>query len=223
MKLPLTLAALVLLLISFAPPARGQQKTCSCSAPDKKCQIKEITCPHGCTAVCAPDQACFATCRNPQIDRRHARISIKVDPTDSAEKIGKDLTAASGRRIKFIPSGGRLSFQLDEGPLWDALTFLSQNGKVFLDGVDFDNIRNIRGKLKRGEKISVNYNGIPVQYALADLSFLSGLTIRAKSGNAEQLFSLTLPEATLKEVISKISKKTGVKIERNVAESASAN
>lgn len=261
MKLPLTLAALALSLITFAPAAAGQgtariervalrtapkktriksvggknqtrrpaskktpgqEKTCSCAAPDNKCSVKEIRCPHGCTAVCAPGEACFTSCRNIKKDRERARVSIKIKRAHSAQEIEKNLSRASKKRIKFIPRVEGLSFQLDNGPLWDALVFLNLNGKVFVNNVPFDNLIDLRERMRKRAKIgAINYTDIPVKDALADLSFISGLKIRAKSGNAKALLSFTLPDTTLEEVLSRITKETGVRIETKAEERAS--
>ena len=223
MRKTLTAAALLLSLLASATTAPGQNKTCSCTAPDQSC-TPIIECPHGCTSLCGSNDACFTACRSVQTDGWHAgRIKVNFDKRPG-EEIAAELSRLSRRRIKFIPDvkDEPLSFALDNGPLWDALEFLDRSGKVFVDKTPFENLKKLREKMKRGERVAIYLNNIPVAEAVDTLSFVSGLPFRVTSGNARKAFSIDLKEATLPEIISGIAARAKVKIKQG-EESASAN
>jgi hypothetical protein len=66
----------------------------------------------------------------------------------------------------------------------------------------------------KGAKMSVDFNDISVRDALDQLSFLTGLQFRGESGDAERLISISLREVTLRDIISRISAETGIRIEQ---------
>ena len=221
MKLPLTIATLLLSLIMFAPIATGQTAICSCKAPDDSCTPR-VRCPHGCTALCGSNDACYAGCGSVEVDNSYARITLKINNEDS-ETIAASLTSLSGRKIRFIPrkKTERLSFELNNDPLRNALKFLAKRGTVSVNGVNFESLEELRRKLRKGKKVSVNFTDLPVRNAVAELSFLSGFPLRVKSGDAEKIISISFQEVTLNEIVSRISVKTGVKIEQTEEERAS--
>lgn len=135
-----------------------------------------------------------------------------------------ELSRKSGRKIMFIANvkGEKLSFELKNGPLWDALEFLARYGKVFVNGTPFETIRELREKMQHGERVAINLKDFPVKDAVDDLSFVSGRSFRVKSGNPKKTFSMNLEAATLDEIISGIAKTAKVKIEPE-PESASVN
>jgi hypothetical protein len=213
MKLPLTFATLLLSLITFAPAVSGQ-KICTCKAPDNSC-TSEVRCPHGCTALCGPRDACYAACGSIEVDKSYARITLKIE-NESSEEIAASLTLHSGREIKFIPrrKNARYSVELNNDPVWNALKFLGKRGTVLVDGTPFNKLEDLRRKLLKGEKVSVNFTDVPVRNALAKLSFLTGLPFRVESGESERLLSISLQAVALGEIVSRISAETGVKIEQ---------
>jgi hypothetical protein len=213
MKLPLTIATLLLSLIAFTPIVTGQTATCSCKAPGS-CTPR-VSCPHGCTALCGANDACYAGCGSIEADNSYARITLKIHNKDS-EAIAASLSNQSGRKITFIPrkKTDRFSFELNNDPVWNALNFLAKRGTILVDGWDFEKLEELRRKMLKGEKISVNFTDVPVRNAVAKLSFLSGLPFRVESGDAEKNLSISLQEVTLSEIVSRISAETGVKIEQ---------
>lgn len=214
MKLPLTLPTLLLSLIAFTSIVAGQTVTCSCKASDGSCTPR-VSCPHGCTALCGSNDACYASCGSINVDKSNARITLKIDKEDS-ETIAASLTSRSGRRITFIPrkKTDRFSFELNNDPVWNALKFLARRGTISVDGMDFEKLEELRRKLRKGEKVSVNFTDVSIRNAVAKLSFLSGLPFRVDSGDAEKKLSISLQEVTLSEIVSRISAETGAKIEQ---------
>ncbi len=213
MKLPLTLAALLLSLTTFAPTASAQKK-CSCDAPDGSCKAA-VTCRHAGAAICGSKSACYAACGGVEADNSAARISVKFRKK-TGDEVAAELKRHSGRNIVFIPrrKKDRFTFELDNHPVWHALSLLSRRGKVLVDGTPFNRMQELRRKLSGGEKVSVNFTDIPVRSAVARLSFLSGLPLRVGSGDAEKLISVSLEEVTLDEIVARVSAEAGVKIER---------
>lgn len=212
MKAPLTIAALLLTLITFAPTVTGQ--TCSCKASDAPCEVS-VNCRRGCGAICAPNDACYAACGNFEADLLHVRVTLKINKGDSKE-VASLLTSQAGKEIGFVPRkiNDRFTLDLKDSPLFNALDILSRRGRITINGTDFGKFQKLRTLMLRDGKVSINFNNIPVRDAVDKLSFLSGLTFRVMHGDTKAPVSLSLQKVTLDEIITQISEQTGVKIER---------
>lgn len=213
MKLLLSIAAPLLFLLTFVPTITGQ--TCSCKAPDGRpdsCEVK-ATCPRGCGAVCAPKDACYVACGNFEADLLNVRITLKTNNADSKEIIS-ELTRQTGKRIEFEPKKGKekISVDLKNSSLFYALSRISKSGRIKVNGTDFEKFKKLRNIMSKGGKVSINFDGVPLKDALDKLSFLSGLTFRVGPGDAEAPVSLSLQNATLKEIVTSISKQSSIKI-----------
>lgn len=215
MKRSLTFATLLLSLMTSGLTAAGQKPTCSCKAPDRKCNVS-VTCRRGCTAICGSNDGCLAKCGNKLIKTRFTlRLVNKGD-----KEIASALSRRTGRKIKFVPRtrGELFSIDIKLDNLWGAMDYLAERGKLYIDDVPWEIYQEIRRGMKAGKLPSVTFNNISVRDALAHLSFLSGLPFHVKSGNAAKLLSLVdLRELTLSEIIDRISTQTGVKIEQRSA------
>lgn len=210
MKLPLTIVTLLLSLITFAPEVKAQD--CSCKASDNKCEMR-LTCRLGCTALCTTNDACYSTCGNPEIDLIHVRVTLKFK--GNSTELASELSRMSGKKIEFLPrKEGPLNLDLKEGPLWNALDFLSRRGAVTVGGIPFEKFQKIRRTMLKGGKVSMNFDKVPLKDAVAKLSSLSGLPFRVRPEDAERLISISLEDLTLKEIVARISAQTGVKIEQ---------
>jgi hypothetical protein len=210
MKLPLTIATFLLALITFAHTATCQN-ICACKAPDGSCEI-EVKCQlHGCTAICGSKDGCYAKCGN---DLIITRFTLKLVNKGSKEIVAA-LSRITGNKIEFIPRRPRGLFTIDikNDDIWNALNYLYERGEVKVNGVDWSIYQNIRRQTSMNEKISVDFNNISVGDALNHLSFVSGMHFSVGSAEAEKLITLSLQEVTLREVISRISTQTGIKIE----------
>lgn len=212
MKAPLTITALLLSLITFVPTVEGQ--TCSCKAPDGSCEFSG-TCRRGCSAICAPNDACYVACGNFEADLLHVRVTLKINNGDSKE-VSSSLTSQTGKRIEILPrkANDRFTLDLKDSPLFNALDILSRRGRITVNGTDFGKFQKLRTLMLREGRVSIDFNNIPVRAAVDKLSFLSGLGFRIVSGDADTHLSLSLHEVTLSEIVTRISEQTGVKIEQ---------
>lgn len=214
MKLPLTIAILLLSLITSALTATSQ-KTCSCNAPDESCKTSVSCGQGGCTAICGSNSGCYAACGE---DLLYTRFTLKLVNKGSKE-IATALSHHTGKNIEFVPwkrssRFNRFNIDIKDDDVWNALEYLYKRGEVRIDGVDFEKYREFRKGALEGGKVSVYFNDISVKDALAHLSFLSGLPFRVDSGNAEKLISISLREVTLSEIVARISAQTGIQIEQ---------
>lgn len=211
MKLPHTIAISLLSLITLAPSALSQ-KTCVCKSPDGGCETSIGCSQHGCTAICGHNNGCYAKCGR---DLLITVFTLKLVNKGSREIVSA-LSRVTGKDIEFVPRKPNGSFTIDikDDDMWNALDYLYERGKVRVNGVDWEKYRQIRRGVLEGGKMSVEFNDISVKDALGHLSFLSGLQFRVGSGDAEKLFSISLREVTLGEVVARISSQTGVRIEQ---------
>ncbi len=216
MKLTLTFATLLLSLIAFAPAVEGQ--TCTCQAPDSTCK-PAVTCPDGCTAICASNNKCFATCSGgPLVDKSHTRLSFSIKNKNSAQ-VAAILSKESGRRIRFMPksNNGRYNFELRNDSFWEALRYFQEYGTVLVDGTPFYELQEFRRKVVAGEKVGIDLKNRSVEGLVNDLSFWSGkLFLVSGKANRKQRFSIALENVTLAEMIDHISAQTGVEIKEQV-------
>ena len=210
MKLPLTIAISLLSLITLAPSAISQ-KTCVCKSADGGCETSIGCSQHGCTAICGPSNGCYSKCGRDLLIT-HFTLSLV---NKSSKEIISALSHLTGNNIEFIPRKLHGSFTIDirDDDMWNALDYFYERGKVTVNGVDWEKYREIRRGVLDGGKISVEFNDISVKDAFSHLSFLSGLRFRIRSGDEEELFSISLTEVTLSEVVARISSQTGVKVE----------
>lgn len=211
MKLPLTIATLLILLSTLSPTGTSQ-KRCSCKAADGSCNAS-VTCrQHGCTAICGTNSACYSACGK---DLLSTRFTLKLVKKGSKE-IAFALSQHTGRNIEFVPRrrNDRFNIEIKDDDMWNTMEYLYQRGKVRVIGVDWGEYRKLRRATSEGAKMSVDFNDISVRDALDQLSFLTGLQFRVESGDAEKLISISLREVTLGEIISRISAETGIRIEQ---------
>jgi hypothetical protein len=195
-------------------PAFGQQVSCSCDpAPGRTCNAV-VKCPDGCTSLCGPGDACYVSCRSNTFQSRiTARFTQKT-----GQEIAAELALQSHQRIQFTPdtrqAKAKYDLVLKNDDLFNALKYLYRRGKVSFMGKDFSNIIEMRKLLKDGKKISINFDGISAGDAVARLAFFSGEPVRIQQGNPDQRISVSIHDATLDEIISRISEAGGVKIRR---------
>ncbi len=213
MKLPLTTAALLLSLIISVLTATGQRQSCSCKAPDGSCEANVNCSQHGCTAICGSKDGCYAACGK---DTLLTRFTLQLVNKDS-KQIVSALSKHTGKQIEFLPRerDGRFTIDIKGDDLWNAMDYLYERGVLKVNRVDWEKYRQIRGAALGGGKMSaVNFNSMSVKDALAHLSFLTGLSYRVESGDANKVVSISLQEVTLGEVLSRISEQTGVIIKQ---------
>jgi hypothetical protein len=118
MKLPLTIATLLLLLFTLAPIATSQRK-CSCKAPDGSCNASVTCSQHGCTAICGTNSACYSACGK---DLLSTRFTLKLVNKGSKE-IASALSQHAGRNIEFIPRrrNDRFNIDIKDDDMWNTM------------------------------------------------------------------------------------------------------
>lgn len=208
------IAPFLLILSSAAPVASGQKTTCSCEkAPNNTCH-GTVTCPDGCTALCGSGDTCYLSCRK---DLLNTRITVKFVRKEGQE-IASVLSERTHTRIEFVPYprnvNARYDLELKDDDIWNACNFLNKRGNIKIRGVDFERLIKLRGEMRKGSKISVNFSGIPVRDVLAKLSFMSGVPFHVTSGDAEKLVSVSLHHVTLEKIVARVSAMASVKIEK---------
>ena len=212
-------AALVLAISSTPQPSESRVvpfKTCSCTAPDNSCSVT-ITCSGGCDKYCGPGDNCWATCSGFYSDLA-LETNIEI-VNGSSSQLTTKLAEISGRDVSFSPARKEdpksdviynLGFQ--KAPLWNALEFLSDRGTVRFGGKDFEALRRLRKTLLSGQRLNFGVNDTPVNRFVNDLAGLTGLRLRIVSGSPMAIANVELRNATLDEIISKVSEQTGTTI-----------
>jgi len=125
-----------------------------------------------------------------------------------------ELARISGKAIAFSPAKPDTKFNLGfkKAALWDALEFLSDRGTVRIAGKDFEWLRKLRKSLLSGEKISLGIQNTPVSTFVNDMAGLTGLPLRITSGRPMAIVNVELQDATLDDILAKVSEQTGTKI-----------
>jgi hypothetical protein len=212
MKMFLTISTCLLTSLTLVPIARGQN-TCACEAPDATCHVSVSCRDHGCTSICGTNNGCYAKCGRDLIKTRFTLKMVKK----GSRAIAMALSQRTGHKIRFVPRMPNDLFTIDikVDDLLSSMDYLEERGELYVDGVPWKKYQEIRGGIVNGKKLSVNFNDISVEDALAHLHFLSGLSFNVNSRDAKRTFSLSLNQVTLTEVLSSISAQSGVKIEQN--------
>jgi hypothetical protein len=196
---------IVLLVFLSSLAALGQQVSCSCdSAPGRTCH-GVVKCPDGCTSLCGPGDACYLSCRSNTVEPRITTKFVK----QTGQEIAGQLSSQTHQRIEFIPDRRNQTalydLELNNDDLFNALKYLYKRGKVRFNGLDFLELQKLRKQLKDGKKISVKFVGIPAKDAVSRLAFVSGKRLRIQQGDPEQNISVMMQDATLNQIIARIS------------------
>ena len=217
MKLVFRLAIVVSWLTMLTSVTLGQKTTtnCSCASPDNSCDAT-ATCQGGCTAFCSTTDSCHVGCR---IDWIYERITISFSQKtgeEMIEMVSRQLYKGRSQKIlEFKPfvgqEGRKFDLVLKDDSLWRLFDYLSKHGTVKIRGADFEKkLKPLRGYTTTG--LSWQVNGVPAKYAVAELSFLTGKTLRVSARHAKRPISISVENATLDEILRRIYKETGVTI-----------
>lgn len=219
----LSLAMLATLSGSASPSLTFQE--CTCQALDGSCSVT-ITCTGGCERYCGEDGDCYAECSG-----FYGTLALETNlelTYGSYSQLTSLLAHASGQDISFSKTksdGGKSDVIFDLGfkkaPLWNALEFLSDRGTVRIGGKDFESIRKLRKALLSGKRFTFGVKNTPLNTFVTDLAGVTGLRLRIGAGNPMAIANVELREATLDEIIYKVSEQTGTKIMEDGAEANS--
>ena len=225
MKLPFILFCLLALSLTPGTAALGQ-KTCSCKAKGPKAQKKSceaaVTCKQrGCTAVCGPSDACYSACGK---NRLITRFTLQLT-TKNSQEVAAALSKKTGHKIEFKPFArmkeGPFVVNIQNDDMWAAMEGLYDRGVLTVDGVEWEKYRNLRQAAQADGRLSVSFNDILLDDALSHLTFLTGSKFTTGPAGAEKVVSVSMEEATVEEIIARLSEQTGVRVERSL-KSASA-
>jgi hypothetical protein len=125
-----------------------------------------------------------------------------------------ELARVSGKELAFSPTKQNMIFNVGfkRATLWDALTLLSEQGTVRIDGQDFENLKRLRRSLLSGEQFSFCVKNTPVNTFVNDMIGLTGLPLRISGGSPKATVNIKLENATLTEILTAVSNQTGTEI-----------
>ncbi|HKS27317.1 MAG TPA: hypothetical protein VJS44_05830 [Pyrinomonadaceae bacterium] len=199
-------------LLVSVPLYRTLAEDCSCTSADGSCSAS-VSCPGGCIAFC-PSKGCFARCSGATTAYYNERVSLQ-SKGGSSKQVSADLARATGKAISITPDNPDETYTFDfkKAVLWDVLEALSANGKVEVAGEDFEKLLRIRKALLTSERMSVCIHKASVRNIVDQLAALTGLPLRATSGNIDTQVTLSLKDVTLYDIVAQISEQASVQIE----------
>jgi hypothetical protein len=133
------------------------------------------------------------------------------------------LARISGKDLAFSPTKPDTIFNLGfkKAALWDAFEFLSDRGTVRVAGKDFESLRRLRKILLSGERLSFGVKNTTVNTFVNDMAGLTGLPLRITAGRPMAIVNVELRDASLNDILAKVSEQTGTKIIEDGAEPGS--
>lgn len=203
-------AVLLIALLILTVSGSGTFESCSCGADDGSCSAN-VSCGGGCFALC-PSDGCRAGCSGAGMDLM-MQVSIQQTASNSTQ-LSSELARVTGQPIVFTPfnGDGAISFDVKRAVLWDVLDAMSQSGKVEIGGEDFSKLKRIRSALVTGEKMAFCVHNVSVQRIVSELTSLSGLPIRATSGDPKNVVNLSVKNVSLEEFLAQMGTQSGVEI-----------
>jgi hypothetical protein len=132
----------------------------------------------------------------------------------TSKKVASELSHITGQSVVFTPfkADDAISFDVKRAALWDVLEILSASGKIEIAGEDFSKLQRVRKALVTGEKMSFCVHNASVERTIAEFASLSGMPIRATSGDPKTIVTLSVKDVTFEEVLAQLSSQTGVEI-----------
>ena len=145
---------------------------------------------------------------------------VNLEMTDGTfGELAAKLAKISGKEITFSTTPSDIAkpdtvfnMGLKRATLWDGLQLLADRGTVRVSGKDFESYIRLRQALLSGERFNFGIKNTPVNTFVTDLVGLTGLPLRITSGRPMAIANVELNEATLDEIIAKVSEQTGTKI-----------
>jgi hypothetical protein len=214
-KLSLVLIASAFVLSVSSTPIHSSTgpafDTCSCVAPDGSCSVS-ITCGGGCVRFCGNDDNCRAWCSGGH-GFLEDEFSFEME-NGTYPRLVDEIARVSGKELAFSPTKPNMIFNVGfkRATLWDALTLLSEQGTVRIDGQDFENLKRLRRSLLSGEKYSFCVKNTSINTFVSDINGLTGLPLRISSGSPKATINIKLENVTLSEILTAVSNQTGTEI-----------
>ena len=204
---------LILSLTAFANTSFAQKKTCACEKVGGRTCTAVVECTNGCSAICGKKDTCSVSC-SVQVYRQNLNLDFVKQ---TAQEIAATLAKETRLRLNFTPNTGTKTevydYKLKNSDVWRLLEFLDAHGTLIVNGIDFDNLRDLKKQLRAGEKLaSVTFSDIPVEEAVVRLELMTGEDLRIISGNGRTRVSVSVTDVSLAEVLKEIRKKTRVRV-----------
>lgn len=158
MRVPITLAALLLVFFTVVPVASAQsvqRMTCRCEKKNPDSCGVTVTCSDGCTGLCGSGvNQCYTSCRKGCFAQRFTIKFVKK----TGQEIASELSLRSHQRIKFKPyrrqSGEQYDLDIQDDDLFNALNFLNKVGTVTYNGIDFAKRKQLCAEKRNGKTIT---------------------------------------------------------------------
>ena len=216
--LPWTAVLLIIVSILIGPSPAASLEDCDCVAPDGSCSAS-ISCRGGCTRFCGNNGNCYAECSG-FYGFLGAETNLEIQNGTYPELVTR-LAHLSGQQLVFSPTRTDIVFNagFKKTPFWNALELLSDQGTVQIAGQDFERLKRLRRILLSGERITLCVKNTPVNTFVNDIAGLTGLPLRITGGNPMSTINLKLQDATLDEMLAKVSEQTGAKITEAASDS----
>ena len=215
------LTTVLFLLALLSTPIRSASpgpviQDCYCQSPDGSCWVT-ISCAGGCVKFCGSNGDCSAECSG-SMSAFATEVNLAITEGTYAELTSK-LSKISGKEITFSTNPADpakpdtlLTVGLKKAPLWDGLQLLADRGTVRIGGKDFESFIRLRQALLFGQRFNFGVKNTPVNTFVTDLVGLTELPLRITSGRPMAIANVELNDATLDEIIAKVSEQTGTKI-----------
>lgn len=207
----LTSAIILVFAVGLSSSPAAAFDDCNCEAPDGSCSAS-ISCAGGCIRFCGPSGNCYAECSG-AYEFLGMETTLEVQNGTYPELVTK-LAHLAGKQLVFSPTKPYVVFNMGfkRSPFWNALDLLSDQGTVQINGQDFEKLKRLRRILLSNERITLCVKNTRVSTFVSDMGGLTGLPLRVSSGSPTSIVNIKLPEATLDEMLAKVSEQTGTKI-----------
>jgi hypothetical protein len=180
----------------------------SCTAPDGSCSAS-ISCSGPGGVICGTRGRCTTFCRSvaPILEKMSDLIVISTSLT-STDDVQTTLSLALGAPVTFIPTSTFDSLTKDDSsiqnmPLKDFLSFLTEYGEIRIDNVYVNNLILLKKEIAANPETKFSFNLSSNRDAAKLLEFLTGRKVELKAV-AENSNNFVGEAITVKELANKL-------------------
>lgn len=188
-------------------PGGGGPSTCSCSDPSSRCTAS-ITCSSG-NAICiCSDSGCSSFCAAGFAGEfPDGKTLLDRLQTVEESEIGSVLSKALGKTVSFKPykENFRLDYATQPESHWSILEYLSQNGDLKINNVDYKAWKKLREIITTG-KANFCTGNATIGTLVNELSFFAGKKYQIVSGNSNSKVNIDIKGLTVDGVIEALQK-----------------
>lgn len=188
-----------------APPPSGN---CACrndSAP--KCSAN-INCATGSAMCSCTEGGCSSYCADGAMGEfPDGKTLLGRLQAGGENEISVVLTKALGKRVSFSPykDNSKLDYAIQPESHWSVLEYLSQNGNLKINGVDYTVWKTLRKTVTTG-KVNFCVGNMTVERLVNEISFFSGKKYQVVSGNSNLKVDIAIKQLTIDEVIETLQR-----------------